>query len=208
MGWAPIGPDDVARCTELARRGLENAGGDATVMAHCGMALLQVAKLYDWGMAVLEEALEINPDNLLVVTAAGTGHLHCGSLETALQLFERAILLSPRDPVAHITLCGIADVHFIRGDYRDALHCAARSHAVNPNFDATLWVLIAAHALLGERDDARRYLAELQSIAPQATLAAIRSGQPTQDPSRFAALYEGLRLAGLPEGDLQDFVSA
>ena len=52
MGWPPIGPDDRQKCTELARRGLQRAAGDPTVMGKCGIALIQTAKEYDWGMAV------------------------------------------------------------------------------------------------------------------------------------------------------------
>ncbi|MGO4841211.1 transcriptional regulator, partial [Rhizobiaceae sp. 2RAB30] len=33
VGWPPLGADDRERCFELARRGLEKAAGDPTVMA-------------------------------------------------------------------------------------------------------------------------------------------------------------------------------
>ena len=49
MGWPPVGPDDRTNCAELARRGLQRAGGNPTVMAHCGLALLQSGRDYDWG---------------------------------------------------------------------------------------------------------------------------------------------------------------
>ena len=56
MGWPSLGADDREKCYEWARRGLEKAAGDPTVMAHCAMALIQVARKYDWGMAVLTAA--------------------------------------------------------------------------------------------------------------------------------------------------------
>ena len=40
MAYPPISTDDRQTCAELARRGLERAAGDATVIAHCSMALL------------------------------------------------------------------------------------------------------------------------------------------------------------------------
>ena len=43
----------MQKCAELARRGLQHAAGNPTVMAHCGLALLQSAKEYDLGMAAL-----------------------------------------------------------------------------------------------------------------------------------------------------------
>ena len=108
MGWPPITPDDVRTCVELARRALQRAAGDPTVLAHCGVQLLQTGKEYDWGMAVLEAAAKANPNNMLVVVWSGIAHLHCGRVEDALAYFHRAIRLSPNDPEAHFSLTGIA----------------------------------------------------------------------------------------------------
>jgi TolB-like protein len=199
MGWPPLTPDDAAKCGELARRALEHAGGDALLMAHCGVALLQTVRDYDWGMAVLDAAAEANPNDLMVLVRAAVGHLHCGDLDTCLALARRANRLTPGDRGAHFALCLIADVHLIRAEYREAVAWASRALASNPNFDPTLWVLIAANAHLGRMDEARRYLGELRNLSPEITIAKIAAGQPGKDASRTAALVEGLRLAGLPE---------
>ncbi|MDK1482784.1 transcriptional regulator, partial [Sinorhizobium sp. 6-117] len=199
MGWPPLGPDDVAECSALARRGLEQAAGDAMVMAHCGVALLQTARDYDWGVAVLQSAAEANPNNLMVVVRAGIGHLHCGSLDQALAHFQRANRLTPGDRGAHFSLCGIAYVEMMRRNYPEALAWAARAHAGNPNFDPTLWALIAANAHLGRMEAAHRYLDELRKIAPGITIARIRAGQPAKD-ARITPVFEGLSIAGLEEG--------
>ncbi|WP_307235016.1 winged helix-turn-helix domain-containing protein [Pararhizobium capsulatum] len=199
MGWPAIGANDREKCFELARRGLEKAAGDPTVMAHCAMALVQVAREYDWGMAVLSAALDSNPNNMLVVTSAGVATLHCGEVASALALFQRASRLSPRDLLAHISQCGMAHAQIILGNYEEALTCATRALAINPNFDPIYWMLTAANAHLGRMAEAHHYLGELVRIAPDVTIASIKSGQPAKDPSRLAAIVEGLQLAGLPE---------
>ena len=200
MGWPSIGPDDRRTCGDLARRGLEHAGGDAMLMAHCGMSLLLGAKDYDLGMAVVQAAVEANPNNLLIVVRAGIAHLFFGSIEDALTYLHRANRLSPGDLGAHFSLIGIAVVQMIRGDYNEALVWAARSLASNPNFDPTYWVLIAANAHLGRMDEAHRLLENLRRIVPGVSLASIRAAQAGRDPSRHTAILEGLRLAGLEEG--------
>ena len=81
MGWPPLGPDDRRTCPDLARRALQRAGGDPTVLAHCGLHLLQGAREYAWGMAVLQSAATTNPNHQMVVLAAGIAHLHCGDLD-------------------------------------------------------------------------------------------------------------------------------
>jgi TolB-like protein len=199
MGWPAIGANDREKCFEFARHGLEKAAGDPTVMAHCAMALVQVAREYDWGMAVLAAAVESNPNNMLVVTAAGVASLHCGSVAGALALFHRASRLSPRDLFAHISLCGTAHAQMILGNYEEALTWAVRALAVNPNFDPIYWMLIAANAQLGRMEEAHHFLGELKRMAPGVTTASIKAGQPAKDPSRLAAILDGLRLAGLPE---------
>ena len=72
--------------------------------------------------------------------------------------------------------------------------------AVNAGLDPTYWILIAANAQLGRMDEARRYLAEFRTLASDVTISSIRAGLPEHDPSRMAAILEGLRIAGLEEG--------
>ena len=199
MGWPPFGPDDRQRCADFARRGLERAGGDAMILAHCGMSLLQGAREYDWGMAVLQAAVEANPNNPMVLVRAAVAHLHCGDLDQALALVQRADRLSPGDPGAHFSLCTMADVALIRGQHAEALDLATRAYARNPNFDPTLWIMVAASAHLGRMTEARHYLDALRRLVPAVTVRRIREGQPAKDPTRTAALLEGLRLAGLPD---------
>ena len=97
------------------------------VMAHCGMSLIHGRARTTTGDGGAQAAVEANPNNLMVVARAGVAHLHCGSLEDALAYFHRANRLSPGDPGAHFSLCGIAHVQLILGDYPEALVWAARA---------------------------------------------------------------------------------
>ena len=81
----------------------------------------------------------------------------------------------------------------------DVIDDAEQARALNPTFDCTLWMLIAASAHLGRMDEARYFLNELRALAPDVTVASIRAGQAAKDPSRIAPILDGLRLAGLPE---------
>lgn len=200
MGWPPFAADDRERCFAYARRALESAGRDPAVAVHCAMALIQVAREYEWGMAVLDGALEANPNNLTVVTACGIGHLHCGSVEIALALFHRAQRLSPRDALAHIAFSGAAHVHMLLGDFEAALDSAARALAVNPNFDPAYWVLAAANVRLGRMEAAANAVVALRRIAPGTTVASIRAGQPARYPERMGTVLDGLLAAGLEPG--------
>jgi TolB-like protein len=199
MGWIVPGPDFQQQCTALARRGLLLAEGDATVMVLCAMTLIFGAKEYDWGMASMQAALDINPNNMLVVIRAGAGHINCGNLDDALMCMQRALRLSPRDPNAFFPLTGIAHVEIVRGNYAEALYWSSKALALNPNFGPTLWITTAANAHLGRMVEARRFLKQLQSVSPDVTIAKLRVANPNKDESRMVAILEGLRLAGLSE---------
>lgn len=199
QGKEPIDPDNLKQCAEWAYRGLQYAAGDSTVMVYCGLALLQTVKDYDLGMAVIQTAVDNNPNSLMVVARAGVGHLLCGSLDLAMVYFQRAIQLTPGNVEAHYSMTGIAHAQMILGNYTGAVMWATRSLALNSQYDPTYWMLIAAHAKLEHREEAAKYLKAFQEFAPRVTISKIRQGQATRDPNRHAAIFEGLRLAGLPE---------
>ena len=200
MGWPRLGPDDNEQCISFARQALERANGDAAVLVHCGISLFHVGKEYAWGRAILLSALDANPNNLIVVVATGVALLHCGSVEEAKNCFHRANRLSPRDPFAHIALCGLAHAHMIERQYEVALDFAARSLAVNPNFDPTFWMLISANAQLGRMSEAQTYLERLTELNPGISLRRIVAAQPSYEPQRMVPIFDGLQMAGMPEG--------
>jgi hypothetical protein len=76
---------------------------------------------------------------------------------------------------------------------------AERSLASSLGYNPTHWMLIAANAKFGQMDEARRWLARFRALAPGVTLSRLRAVQLASDPSRMAAIFEGLRLAGLEE---------
>jgi TolB-like protein len=199
MGWPLIHPDDVQRCVDYARRGIHQAAGDARIMAHCAIALIQPGRDYDAGKAVIEQAARINPNDLHVLQVSGVMNLHCGDLDTALQFFDRALRLGLPDSSIRFALTGTAHVHILRGNHALALDFASRSLALNDRFDATYWMLIAGHAWLGQIDMARDWLSRLLTIAPDISLSRIVRSQSSRYPERFAPIAEGLRLAGFPE---------
>jgi TolB-like protein len=199
-GWPPLTSDDRTACLDLARRALANADDDATVLAVCGNALVQVDRDYDRGLQVLANAIEANPNNQTALFFAAIAKLHCGSLEESLEHSRRVIQMSPGDPMAHWTMAAIAHANMALGNYQEALKAAERSLAVNPDYDPAYWMLIAANAHLGRMKEARHWLTKFRALSPGTTIARIREGQPAKDPSRMAAILDGLRLAGLEEG--------
>ena len=156
-------------------------------------------KDYDAGMAVIQTAVDNNPNSLMVVTRVGIAHLHCGDLDLSIAYFQRAIQLTSNDYEAFYAMTGIAHAHMARGNFPEAVHWATRSLLLNSHYNPTYWMLIAGHAQMGHMVEARRYLEEFRKYAPEVTIAKLRQGQPAKYPDRLAAIFEGLRMAGMPD---------
>ena len=199
MGWAETGTDDTALGIELVERALANARDDAVVLSLSSMMLIHNLHDYDRGLVLTQRAVESNPNNLTVMIFAGITHLHLGSIDGAIAFSEHAIRLSPSLDGAHWPLTAISHAQMIKGSYEEALVWAKRSISANPSFVCSYWMLVAANAHLGRMDEARRHLATLRRLSPGVTIAQVWAAQPQKDPSRVAAILDGLRLAGVAE---------
>lgn len=199
MGWPTITLDDKARCIQLTHLALASAPGDAPVLAQSAVVFVLVSHEYERGVLTIDRALEANPNNVDVLICAAVVHLHCGDVASALTYSQHALRLAPGDPTLYFPLTAIAHAQMVLGDYAEALAWAMRSYALNPNFDPTYWMLIAANALLGRTELARRHLQAFMELTPGITIHRIRDAQPSRFPDRMASILSGLAVAGLPE---------
>ncbi len=197
MGWPPLGDDDEEKSLQLARAALAIGGDDAVVLARCAIVLMQVGREYDQALLIFEHAIELNPNDAVVLVLAGIGYMLGGSTDEALAIFNRTLALNPGEKYG--AMQGIGAIHLYRGQYEEALIWARRALAENPNFNPTHWMLIAAYAHLGRMDEARRALSALQALAPTVSLATI--ARSSRDPHQAAAsaMIAGLRKAGMLE---------
>lgn len=199
QGWPPIGENDHERGIALVEQALAHARDDAVVLALGAMMLIHNLKDYDRALDLTQRAVALNPNNLNVMIFSGIAQLHLGNVDDAIRYSEHAIRLSPSLDGAHWPLTAISHAHMIKGDYETAIAWAKRSLSATPSFVCTHWMLGAASAHLGRMDDARRHVETLQKLAPGTTVSRIWAGQPQKDPTRLAAILDGLRKAGLPE---------
>ena len=195
--WQGVPPMTEQR--RLIERALALAGDDATVLALCADAMLHARFDYGQTIEIARRAVELNPNNIRAVHAAGIINTHCGDLDEAVRCFERAINLNPRDVLSVVPMVGLAHVAMVRRDYEGALAWAEKSLARYSRYPATFWMLAAAHLRLGHTEAARQSIRDLLAINPDATVESIRSTQPDYDPSRIEPILEAMRLAGLPE---------
>jgi tetratricopeptide (TPR) repeat protein len=82
-------------------------------------------------------------------------HVFLGQPELAIEPFERALRLSPLDPLIFIVQMGFIFAHFFAGHYEQALAHAKKALAQNPTYVTAIIMAAVSAALAGREDDAK-----------------------------------------------------
>ncbi len=197
MSWPAYGPRDRERCLECAHEAVERASRDAAILARCGLAMQLAGQEYEAGLLVARKAVELNPNDGMVLLNAAIAELVGGDLDRSLRLSLRALEIQPED--AHATLNAIGNVYLAKGHYAEALEWSTRAITLNRRYVPTHWSMVAGYVMLDRMDEARDAVAELLKLAPGLTVERFASSGRTLDRSRDEMMVEALRKAGLPE---------
>ena len=91
--------------------------------------------------------------------------------------------------------------HFVAGRYEEAVRYAADTLRLRPDFQGVQRLHCASLAHAGRLDEARATLETVRRQQPQLTLAWLRASVPYQTPESLERFLEGMRKAGLEEGE-------
>jgi tetratricopeptide (TPR) repeat protein len=122
--------------------------------------------------------------------------------ETGAHILE-AFRLSPRDPFAFRWMAWVGVAKFQLGADEEAVVWFRRSIEANRNLPLAHFYLAAALALHGPLDEARAVAQAGLALDPGFTIRRFRAGAYTNNPVYLAKrerVYEGMRMAGVPEG--------
>ena len=156
------------------------------------------------GIAECEHALTLDRNLADAHAFIGLGKIFTGRAEEAEAHIGEALRLSPRDTTAYawLTEAGIAKNHW--GDCEQAVLWCRRAIEANRNYPEAHFHLAAALAGLGRLAEARSAVKAGLVLNPSFTVSRARtdwtamSDDPTH-PQQLAPIFEGLRIAGLPE---------
>jgi adenylate cyclase len=153
-----------------------------------------------------QEALAFNPGWADALAGLGWCKFWVGSLDEAVELQERAIRLSPRDPQIGYWYHRIGMVHLLQSRIAEAIPWLEKGRATIPTFPLAYSFLGAAYALNGEIERGAAELAETYRLSGKVWVSTIADMKVTGywGPPKIRALYEsvyfaGLRKLGVPE---------
>jgi TolB-like protein len=171
---------------------------DTDALAMAAFVRANITRDNDAALASIDRALVLNP---LSATALGFAALVCahgGHHDLAVAHAEKALRLSPADPLVYHPYCALALTHLVQGNHGPAVHFATLATRANTGFSITHAYLAAAQANRGDAEAAAFARARLLEIAPGFTIG----GFLRMDVFRtgvMEALAAALRRAGLPD---------
>jgi TolB-like protein/class 3 adenylate cyclase len=155
------------------------------------------------GIAECERALALDHNLAGAYAQIGAAKFLTGRATETEAHMNEAFRLSPRDINASrwLLFAGAAKFQLVADD--EAVDLWRRSLEVNRNFPITHFLLAGSLALLGLTDQAKAAAKAGFAFDPGFTVRRFRNGALSDHPTYLAMrerLYQGMRLAGVPEG--------
>ena len=189
----------LAEAVAIGWKGVELDDQDGLIRFMYGRALL-VRKAYGDALAELEKAVELNP--CLAVSYCGLGDTlaYDGRITEAIPYFQRAIELSPYDPMRWAFYSYRALAHIFAQEFKLGSDWAYQATRV-PN--AHYWAFAHRVSALGHLDrpeDLYEARNELLQRKPDFSCSfALKRLFYIKNPDQLELYVEGLRRAGMPE---------
>jgi adenylate cyclase len=182
-----------------ARTAIAAGGDDATALATAAFVIAVTEYDYDTATDAFERSFALSSSSALALGFSSIVHAWKGDDATAVDHGERAIRLSPYDPLLYVPYIGLAYAHLAAGRLSEAAAAAGGARRSNPKFSMPYVLQAAALAELDRFDEARSVIDALREVEPGLTVSAAMRSARFADPGRNAALREPLLRAGLPE---------
>ena len=189
---------DAARtkALRLARQAAALSRDDPLVFTILGAAHT-VARDFQSAAVHLDRALELDPNSAWAWQRSAWLEVHRERPQIAIEKFERALRLSPLDPMAYVCLVGIGTAHFGAGRDEEAIVWLRKAQSQQPEAVWSLRVLVPALVHAGRKAEAAHELANLVQRFPGLTTTKVADSLPF-GPRMMERIVSGLREAGLP----------
>jgi adenylate cyclase len=181
---------DSSKGADFARRALEVAGDDASILVTAAIALAYFGEDIAAMMALADRGLAFNPSFARGWAISASLRLWAGQPDIAIEHAEASLRLSPRVRIGTSTAV-IGHAHFLSWRFDEAVPKLLLAIQEDPSFPNPYRFLAACDAHMGRLDDAREIVARLRAI----TSVVIPDASFLRNPEHRELLLSGLRLA-------------
>jgi tetratricopeptide (TPR) repeat protein len=198
-GWSAGPSADAAEALEQTRRAIDIDPSCSLAYTMAGFVQCHLRKDLDSAGALYQQALDANPNESLAWLFVSVLHTFKGEGEAALAASERALSLSPLDPLRYYYHSLAASAAVAAGRYERAIELARRAIKSNRTHTSTYRALAMAQALSGREAEARITAAQLLALEPSFTVGRFLERSPSAQTGAGALYAAALRAAGVPE---------
>jgi len=196
LGYAIDPQFDRKEAVRLCRLALSIDDSDPDALAMAAMTSAWMVGDSESAIEMADRAVALNPNSFLTWYSRGWVYRSAGLPEEAIRSFERAVRLSPVDPILDRVLVGMGTAFIELRRFDEAIVAGKKALRQNPFYSGAYRCLASAFAHLGRDTEAREAAARMLEVDPAFTISSwiARGGQ-----SNAKLMIEGLRKAGLPE---------
>ena len=197
--FARAGFDEADRNAALrhANAAIASNTDDATTVAVAGFVLNFLGGEHETGLSVIDCALSLNPSCATALYLGAQAYAIADHGGTASALAERALQLSPFDPMAFEAHLALGEAALQDERYADADACFARAAQANPTFSTSYFFRALAQALARAPEKARPLIRRGLELEPGFRIRIF--SELGTAPALLQRLTEGARLLGLPQ---------
>jgi adenylate cyclase len=193
-----VGEEAKLAALHHARIALATGGDDATALALGAFIVGIFERDYETAFNAFDKAFALNPSSALAFGLSSLIRAWSGDSATAVEHAERALRLSPFDPLSHNACNGLAYAHFFAGRFDEAANAASIAVRANPRFSIPWLLRAATFAKTGRIDEAQASAQRVLDLEPEFSISWLLATKFTS-PERLAMFGDALRQAGLPE---------
>ena len=182
-----------------ARQAIAAGVDDAAALATAGFVIAVAEHDYETALVAFDRSFALSNSSALALGFSSIVRAWKGDDAVAIEQGERALRLSPFDPLIYLPYVGLAYAHFAAGRFEEAAGAASLATQSNPRFSVPYILHAAALAGLGHSEEARAVVQRLSDLEPGITAAAAIRSARYENSENITALGNALRRAGLPE---------
>ena len=183
-----------------ARLAIAKGSDDAAALATAGFVIAVCGRDYETALTAFDRSFALSSSLALAPGFSSLVRAWKGDDAIAVEQANRALRLSPFDPLIYLPYIALAYAHFAAGRFEEMVSAANLATQSNPRFTPPLILLAAALGCLDRSEDAQTVVQRLLELQPGTTVRTAILSARYVDPQNIAALANALRRAGLPEG--------
>jgi adenylate cyclase len=195
--WSKDIAESQVMARSLAERAAEMSADDSVILAVLG-AVHTFVRNFGTARVLLERAVTLDPNAAWALSRLGWVENYADQPQKAIRNFERALRLSPIDPMNFNNYVGLGSAHEIAEEYDKAAAFYRRALEERPN---AYWIyrhLASSLSGAGRLEEAKQAFAEMIRSYPDLTIAKFKQAMVfSQVPLHRMA--ENLRKLGLPD---------